>query len=183
MILICTKISIIWRILLTSYRINELIRFLILFEMFPSLDAFNTNIVNCYYPRWWCAIDMTKLQYQQNMHSTPIMRSQPIAPAMSFPSRKSSLTPNLKVIVWLHDSVDTYGIKKKNSLGHEACGPSSVPSPQWFMPSHTNSDDIQNSVDSHLNCLHAWSIVIIHIFRLSQATSCKLKLTDIFYCR
>lgn len=51
-----------------------------------------------------------------------------------------------------------------NLLGQSECGNSSVSSPQWSIPSHTKSDDMQNSVDLHLNCLHGWSGIKVRSF-------------------
>lgn len=65
--------------------------------------------------------------------------------------------------------------QKKNLLGHGEYGASSVPSPQWLMPSHIKSDEIQNSVDLHLNSLQEWSEIqeiFVHKFT-SQAIECK----------
>lgn len=42
-------------------------------------------------------------------------------------------------------------------LGHIEYGDSSDPSPQWFILSHTKSDDIQNSLVLQRKSLQAWS--------------------------
>lgn len=56
---------------------------------------------------------------------------------------------------FISDFLQCDGISMEN-LQHNG-EDSSVPSEQWFMPSHVKSVDMQNSVDKHLSSLHAWS--------------------------
>lgn len=123
-----------------------------------------------YYPGMNC-VDKHRLQYQQSTRSTPKIRSPPTTPAMSIPNQKLFSSQYLKYFsiqywfsqLWLHFQSNLLPMhfymvcSKFYLLGHNEC-PSSVPSAQWFIESHTKSDDIQNSDDLQRNSLHAWSV-------------------------